>query len=427
MEKVIHADEITQDSLQIDDLRALFEISRVILQPIDIAKAFKQIVRLARPVFIFDNAVLYQIKADGGLEPTDARAVGRGRSVEADMAWGEAIASEVIKSGQVILRSEQVGDRQGDRMRDRLADQRFLGLPLLVDHDLAGALIFVRFGGPDYDRKQIHLANLIAEQLTRLLERQLLIDRVADLEAERRLARLQQDFVATVTHDLRSPLGFIKGYATSLLRRDVEWDVETRREFLSIIDDEADRLTALIDNLLDSSRLQSGALRMDFQPVRLDTILRDLVARLQAVEFPNLVTLELEPQPYGKEVLADPVRLVQVFDNVLSNVAKYAPGSALVISLRWRPQRVEIVFHDFGPGIPGEHLENIFERFYRLPSHSSTVQGTGLGLFICKQIILAHQGEIYATSEVGCGTQIHIHLEVSEITPDELQPKDQES
>jgi signal transduction histidine kinase len=427
MEKVLSADVVPQDALQIDDLRALFEMSRVILQPVDIAGAFKQIVRLARPVFIFDNAVLYQIKVDGSLEPTDARAVGRGRAVEADMAWGESIASEVIKSGQFILQSEQVGDLEGDRMRDRLRDQRFLGLPIWVGNELAGALVFVRFGGPDYDQKQIHLANLIAEQLTRLLERQHLIDRVADLEAERRLARLQQDFVATITHDLRSPLGFIKGYATSLLRKDVDWDVETRREFLTIIDDEADRLTALIDNLLDSSRLQSGTLRMDFQPVRLDTILRDLVARMRATEFPNQVTLNLEPQPQDKQVLADPVRLVQVFDNVFSNAAKYAPGSPLDVSLHWDPQQVEIVFQDYGTGIPSEHLENIFERFYRLPSHSTTVQGTGLGLFICKQIIQAHQGEIYATSEVGFGTQIHIHLEVSEASQDELQLKDEKS
>lgn len=408
------ADMVTKDDLQPDELKAIYEISRVILQSMDTATSFKKIVQLARPVFIFDNAVLYQMKEGRILEPTFVRSVGRGRSVEADMAWGEGIASEVMRSGRYILRAEEVGDQLDDRMLDRLREQGFLGLPLWIGNELIGALVFIRFGGPEYTEKQRFLAELIAEQISMLLERQHLINRIADLEAERRLARLQEDFVATVTHDLRSPLGFIKGYATSLLRTDVDWDAETRREFLTIIDDEADRLTELIGDLLDSSRLQSGTLQMDFQPVRLDIILRDIVSRLRANNYANEVILSLETQPSSFQVIADPRRLVQVFDNLLSNAAKYAPESPIEITLTWHGQEAEIVFKDYGPGIPDAHLRNIFERFYRLPEHSSAVQGTGLGLFICKQIIQAHQGEIYANSELGFGTEFHVHLRTSD-------------
>nr|MBC8503783.1 hypothetical protein [Chloroflexota bacterium] len=247
-----------------------------------------------------------------------------------------------------------------------------------------------------------------AEHVEKLLERQLLVERVAALEAERRLDRLQEHFVSTVSHELRSPLGFIKGYATTLLRDDTQWDLQTRREFLTIIDEESDRLTEIIDNILDSSRLQSGTLPMDFQEVRLAKILGDFVQRMMAGDF------ELDIQTDFKEPLntinADPARLVQVLDNLLNNAAKYAPGSVVTLSLDWEAERAHIMVRDTGPGIPKIHLEDIFKRFYRLPEHRNKASGTGLGLYICNQIIQAHGGNIFAESALGEGMVVHIYL-----------------
>ena len=408
------ADAVKTDALQPEELRAVYQISRVILQAMDTASAFNQVVKLARPVFIFDNAVLYQRKADDALEPIYARSIGRGRSVEADMAWGEAIALEVVQTGAQILRCEEVGTKLDDRLLDRLRKRDFLGLPLWIGDELSGALVFIRFGGPEYLPTQIELACLIAEQVSQLLERQHMVEKIAHLEAERQLVRLQEEFVATVSHDLRSPLGFIKGYATSLLREDVEWDPVTRREFLTVIDDEADRLTDLIDNLLDSSRLRAGSLRMDFQPVRLEAILRDIAQRAKASGIVNEIVLALQSQPENIIISADPSRLVQVFDNLISNATKYAPDSKIEIRLQYEQQGAHIIFGDRGPGIPAEHLEDIFKRFYRLPEHHTTARGSGLGLFICREIIHAHQGKIYATSSPGQGTQMHVELNLSD-------------
>ena len=217
------AQSINLDGLTADELKAVYEISRVILKAENIASALREIVRLARPVFIFDNVVLYRLKTDQSLEPTYARSVGRGRSVEADMAWGEAIALEVIDRGQRVIRKEEVGSPTGDRMWDRLRLRDFLGLPLFLHENLRAVLVFIRFGGPKYELEQIRFAELIAENVVHLLERTIMSDQIGKLEAERQLARMQEDFVATVSHDLRSPLGFIKGYATSLLRDDAQW------------------------------------------------------------------------------------------------------------------------------------------------------------------------------------------------------------
>jgi signal transduction histidine kinase len=177
---------------------------------------------------------------------------------------------------------------------------------------------------------------------------------------------------------------------------------------LTIIDEETDRLKELIDNLLDSSRLQSGTLRMEFQPLRLDTMLKDLP--LRAKSFDERLTLDVNLETSDLQVRADPTRLAQVFDNLLSNVVKYAPGSNVNITLNSQDNQAHITVSDNGPGIPEESLPDIFSRFYQVPNQNRSVRGSGLGLFICRRIINAHEGEITAESIFGEGTTFHIYL-----------------
>ncbi|MFN2232875.1 MAG: sensor histidine kinase [Anaerolineales bacterium] len=400
-------DTDTINSLGIEELRAVYTISRVVLQSADTSSALQEIIRLSRPVFIFDNIVIYQNQNGQFLEPTYARSVGRGRSAEADMAWGEAVAIEVLQKKEIIIRREEIGVKTNDQMQNRLNLRFYLGIPLIINHVLIGAIVFIRFGGPSFTKDQAELAKLVAEHVTQLLERKQLVEQIVRLEAEQRFDRLQEDFVATVSHDLRSPLGFIKGYATSLLRDDIEWDPNTRREFLTYIDEEADRLSSLIDALLDSSRLQSGTLKMAFQPIRLEALLVDIVQRSKSRNY-NL-NFKLEFKASAHKIWGDPVRLMQVFENIITNAAKYASGSDVIIGLEWTSDSAHIIMKDTGPGIPKEHLDNIFKRFYRVSQDSGPERGTGLGLYICQEIINSHGGEIYAESE-GKGTTIHIML-----------------
>jgi signal transduction histidine kinase len=229
-----------------------------------------------------------------------------------------------------------------------------------------------------------------------------------ELQDLKRQMQLQEDFVSTISHELRTPLGFIKGYSTSLLRDDTSWDEQTQKEFLTIIDEEADRLSLLIENVLESARLQSKTLQLRFQPLRLDAVLRDVVLRVRARHKNLDVSTELDSVP---PVYGDGVRLAQVFDNLFTNAIKYAPGAPIVILLRQVDQNVLISFIDHGPGIPADSLPLIFERFYRVRGEK-TVTGTGLGLFICKQIIQAHRGKIWAESTPGQGTTFYIELPI---------------
>jgi signal transduction histidine kinase len=396
------------DNLSIEAYKALYEIIRVILRMPKTVSALQEIVQIARPVFIFDNIVLYELKTDHTLEPTYARSVGRGRSIEADMGWGESIAREITQTGEIVEKKHITNNA----IDDRLNQQYHLGFPIKKDHKLGGALVFIRFGGPPYLSEQIQLAGLIVEQVEQLLERRYLVERVASLEAERRLDRLQEDFVAAVSHDLRTPLGFIKGYVTTLLREDAKWDSSTQNEFLSIIDDETDRLTELIDNLLDSSRLQAGILPIDPQPVQLHALLRDFVQRVSSGNYNLTFCTEIDLSPHNSCV--DAGRMIQVLENLVVNAAKYAPGSKITLSLTWDEDQAHIILRDTGPGVGPEHIEEIFKRFYRVQPLQGKVRGTGLGLYICRQIITAHHGKIFAESELGQGLTIHIHLPCSD-------------
>src|SRR5690606_17156404 len=243
-------------------------------------------------------------------------------------------------------------------------------------------LVFIRFGGPAYTDEHIKVASLGAELLSAMFERRLWRRMNHELNELKQQIQLQDDFVSTISHELRTPLGFIKGYSTSLLREDTSWDAETQKEFLTIIDEEADRLSLLIENVLESARLQSKTLPLRFQPLRLDAVLRDVSARIRSRYKDLDVSLDLQS---SLTTQADGVRIAQVFENLFTNAVKYAPGSPIVVGLKEVGHSFIVTFMDRGPGIPAESLPLIFDRFYRVRNEKAT--DTGLGLYICKQII----------------------------------------
>jgi signal transduction histidine kinase len=389
--------------LRPNELRAVYAINSAIVKSSDIDSALDQIVKLTRGVFIFDHMVLYLLLEGQDLEPAYARVIGRGRSAGEDLAWGGEAAAAVFRSRKTVNQTEKLDGWE----RDRLFWRSILGLPLQVGGEMSGALVFGRFGGPPYDPEQIRLAEFIAVQISQLLEHHRLLKKVSILEAERQLQRLQDDFIAMVSHEFYTPLGFIKGYATTMLREDTQWNDETSREFLTIIDEEADHLRTLIDDLIDSYRLQSGTLRFQYQTVNLEPLLGEIIAR--ALTRYDTLDVHLNV-PADVGVYGDPVRLAQVFNNLISNVVKYAPGSPIVITIEQVAGDCRISFQDHGPGIPEEFQDHLFNRFFRVPGSNKQVHGTGLGLYICRQIIQAHRGEIWATSGHTEGTTIWITL-----------------
>jgi signal transduction histidine kinase len=397
------------------ELNAVYAIARIVAETFDTDAGLDAIFRLARTIFIFDTVALYlENEESHEIEPSYARALGRGRSRGAELAWGEPAAEEAFRSGQTVLRQEDAGPIVKGRERRR----DFLGLPLLVSGRCVGSLAFGRFGGPSFPSEHIQLAEFVAWHVGQLLENRRLSRRIASLEAQRELTRMQDDFISTVSHELRTPLGFIKGYVTTLLREDTEWDDASQKDFLEIIDDEADRLRELIDNLLDSSRLESGTLSMTFEPARLGPVVRAIIQRIESATPEIDVITEMPDDLPILEI--DSTRIAQVLDNFLTNASKYAPGAKVNIKVDADDEHVRVEVRDEGPGIPQEHLSHLFERFYRIPKNAAT-RGTGLGLYISRKIIDAHGGEIGVESIVGEGTSFFFTLPVKIIDIEEQE------
>jgi len=375
------------------------------VQEKDWKDALDYIIASLRDALVFDNLAIYiNDKSGATSEIAYARAIGREKDAQADASWGEGIAIQVIEKKEIILETPK---KSGTKNAQRITEPYLLGLPLKASGKLIGVLTFVRFGGPEYKQRHIYLATLAAAVIAYIFEKRALQESIAELKLAQRQMRLQDDFVATISHELRTPLGFIKGYSTTLLREDTLWDEETQREFLTIIDEETDHLTELIDNILESARLESGTIEMSFQPLRLDSLIRDVITRVR-VRYPDLEITFINES--SKIINGDNTRLAQIFENLFSNAVKYAPRSKIDISINTiEPSSIQVVFADHGTGISAEHLPYIFDRFYRVPDHPGK-SGTGLGLFICKRIIEVHHGKIWAESNNQKGTQFIIQL-----------------
>ncbi|MCZ2121502.1 MAG: HAMP domain-containing histidine kinase [Anaerolineales bacterium] len=374
--------------MDLKTLATLHDIFKEVQKQQNWKAALDKLFGALRGDFIFDNVAVYFL--DTRAKTTDviyARALGRGKGGEADTVWGENFAHEVIAKGKMLLREPA----KKIRTFDRLSQAYLLGFPISLSPTKKGAIVYVRFGGPPYSELHVHLASLQSSWALAIIEQKELNIAYEELDSVQRQMRLQDDFVSTISHELRTPLGFIKGYSTSLLRQDTSWDEATQQEFLTIIDEEADRLTRLIEDMLESARLQSKTLQFKFAPIRLDALIRDVAIRVNT-HHPDLkIEFDFESLP---PVAGDGVRLSQVFENLFSNAIKYAPNSTLKISVKPVGNKVVASFADQGEGIPEDYLPFLFERFYRVPGER-TVTGTVLGLYICKQIVIAHHGNIW--------------------------------
>jgi PAS domain S-box-containing protein len=216
-----------------------------------------------------------------------------------------------------------------------------------------------------------------------------------DITADRELDRMKSSLVSTVSHELRTPLAAIKGYASTLLAEDVEWDRTSQHEFLTIISDESDRLTNLVNNLLDLSRIEAGSLKLSREQC-------DLQATIQrAAKQANLTAtngFEVQLESRLPKLYADPPRLESILRNLIENAVKYG-GAEAKVTVQVCKQDHELVFRirDDGPGIPEMERQRIFDSFYRVDdSLARLTSGAGLGLAICQGLVRAHGGRIWA-------------------------------
>jgi len=239
---------------------------------------------------------------------------------------------------------------------------------------------------------------------------------VVNIRDMRRLARtesLSSTLVATVSHELQTPISIIKAYAGTLARPDVRWDEDTIKDKLQSIEEESDRLSELVGRLLYTSRIDGGVIPLNRMVVDIKKEVRKVAKRLTSKS--DIHEIDVEFPPDFPPVLADPERLGDVLTNLLDNAIKFSPkGGRITVKGAIGDDEVEITVADEGIGIASGERELIFDRFYRTgDAVVKAVQGVGLGLHICKSIVEAHGGRIWVRSSRGKGSEFTFTLPIA--------------
>ncbi|MCB0101308.1 MAG: PAS domain-containing protein [Anaerolineales bacterium] len=222
---------------------------------------------------------------------------------------------------------------------------------------------------------------------------------VRDISHFRAADEMKATFISIVSHELRTPVALIKGYASTLRRADAKWDKNTINDSLSVIEEEADRLSKMIDDLLDASRLQAGGLSLNQADVAIPSLALRVSERFTSQSPKHKIVSEF-PENFPI-VLGDENRLEQVLSNLVSNALKYAPEGEIKIMGTILPEQVVICVSDEGPGIDAKDLPHIFDRFYRSNTAVKHTKGAGLGLYLARAIIDSHGGRIWAEGKNG--------------------------
>lgn len=237
---------------------------------------------------------------------------------------------------------------------------------------------------------------------------------VENITEQREAETLRSTFLSMVSHELQTPLSIIKGYAGLLGRAGVTWDPETVRAHAEVIEGEADRLSRLVNDLLDVSRMAASGIELRTAPVDLEWLLRRAVRRLAAGTNSHAIVVEAEPDL--PEVLADHQRIEQVLYNLIDNAVKYSPeGGRILVTARRQDGEIAVSVTDRGMGIAAQEQGRVFERFYRgARARDQQISGVGLGLFICQSIVQAHGGRMQIQSQEGLGTTVTFTLPAAE-------------
>ena len=340
------------------------------------------------------------------------------------LAPGEAIGGKVFQSGEAILCSTP--DETAVAMADMATTNRelfleataglgealsALGVPLITARGTIGVVVLLNLQQPGgFTDGDLGFVRRVADLLSLAIENARLREELHGIQALSEANRLKAELISTLAHEMRTPLTSIKGYSTALLLEEGTFSPQTQREFLQIIDEECDTLQDLIHDILESSIIDAGLLKLEIQPVLLPRLVQGVVDDMAHRTDKHRFMVDLLGQ--FPIVDADPERITQVLRNLLDNAVKYSPDGGLII-VRAEAQSDEVVISvaDQGLGIAPEHLHRLFEKYFRAKTGlAQHVVGSGLGLPISHAIVESHGGRIWAESVVGQGSTFYFTL-----------------
>jgi signal transduction histidine kinase/HAMP domain-containing protein len=337
--------------------------------------------------------------------PFDAKALTLGVSQQLPLA-------DVFREGQIASYggTPSASNWEKDDLVQGLNLKEILYLPLRVQEEQTIGVMALgcrQAGVVTTEHRRV--AMLIAEQVAVMIERARLYERLSSANHKlEQINHLKNEFISMVSHELRTPLTTIKGYVSIVLSGETGALKDQQKYFLETSDRAIDRLTLLVSDLLDISRLEAGQIQMQLRPISLI----ELVSRVSVNFAPQMKAQALELKVNIPDnipmLLADPHRLTQVFDNLMTNALKATAKGGITISAADKGDFVRISIRDTGIGLPPSELDRIFEKFYQVKVGGAwPSKGTGLGLAIVKSIVESHRGKVWVESEAGKGAEFH--------------------
>lgn len=335
----------------------------------------------------------------------------------------QAMPKEVGKDGGIIGRifSEAKPEIIEELSEDAESDLAFLsdggyhsfaGVPLTILGESIGVLGAATSFANYFSANNIELLTGIGREIAIAVRNAQLYEEASSARALRELDSMRTEFLANVSHELRTPLAVIKGSANSLLQPDVIFDEQTRRDFLSSIDKDADTLTRLVEDLLMMSRLEAEALEVKRKPHKLTEVINSIRDRLDNLTAKHHLRIDIPEMT--KPVAIDDGRISEVLTNLVENAVKFSEdNTTITIEAHSKGKEIILSVADEGIGIPKELQHKIFERFFQGDGRKTgRRKGTGLGLAICRGIVEAHGGKIWVESEPAKGTKFSFSLPV---------------
>jgi signal transduction histidine kinase len=391
-------------------------VARALGSSLEQDEAFQRFLREVRNVFDFDRLAIVLVEGDDAVVMANS-----GREEEKLYPRGTAkpvagsIVAEILADGQTVTR----GDMHVNPLFPEERELAAIGLksrvvaPLAVGAKALGILSVSREEADAFAEDEVELISLLARQVAAAVQniRMYTAERNA-AEELRRLSALRADFVSLVSHELRAPMASVIGCATTLRQRWRELTADQRESFLALIEQETGRLSILIGDVLDTSRIEAGTFNYLFSDVDLGELVREIASMVELANDEVTVTTQVHERLPA--VRADRERVRQLVLNLLSNAAKYTvAGDEIEVRAAAEDGSVVVSVHDHGPGIAPEHQRLVFEKFGRVNTGGRSKPGAGLGLFIARSIAEAHGGTLDVRSDTGGGSIFTFRLPVS--------------
>lgn len=387
------------------DLKAINSIGTLITATLEPSEIFGIIARESRRVLLWDGFFI----ALGGGDESEIEMIFLSEQGEElarrRLPRGAGLTGRAIDSGEVVHYGQGEDEQEiedDDTFRGRRRPKSLVIAPMRFGDDVMGAICVQSYKPDVYGVSQIQLLQTIAGQAA------IAVRNAQLFQSEKQATSERDEFLSLVTHEIKNPLTSIKGYASLVEESALAGDQEALREGLSVIRGETAKILRLTEDLLDASKMSAGRFSVELDDVDLAMLVKQ-VAKKYSDTVGHAIDVELDG--VLPSIKGDPVRLSQVVENLVSNAVKYSPdGGKITISLRSGGGRVHLRVKDEGQGIAPDKQPLLFQRFYRVEEGGQTVKGTGLGLFISREIIQMHGGTIHLESTLGEGSCFTVEL-----------------